>query len=222
MPLNENRSPWKVKTDLKIDHPAKELGIGRIDIVVAEYYFGKGFKPPNRGAQSTIKYLQLHISQTSRNQPNKLISVEIQLLQTGQATNTFRDCPSELIPMKPSTMSNLIKGLTMEGSSSSWSKLGSDDIAVYRRCNCEGVRRVSHSSQNPGRMYFRCLRCDKFLKWAADEGPEERQVVVEVDEVKKELIERRLILKFIEKGQALILTRHMQLNHINRDHKIPY
>ncbi|KAJ8430846.1 hypothetical protein Cgig2_034173 [Carnegiea gigantea] len=97
------------------------------------------------------------------------------------------------------------KGLIMEGSSSSRSKLASEDIVVCRRCNCEGVRNVSHSSQNPGRLYFKYLRCDKFLKWAANEGPQERPVVVDVDIVKKELIEMRLMLKFIEKGQTLIV-----------------
>ncbi|KAJ8425505.1 hypothetical protein Cgig2_015879 [Carnegiea gigantea] len=91
-------------------------------------------------------------------------------------------------------------GLIMEGSSSSRSKLASKDIAVCRRCNCEGVRKVSHSSQNPGRLYFKCLRCDKFLKWAANEGPQERPVVVDVDIAKKELKKMRLMLKFIEKG----------------------
>ncbi|KAJ8432673.1 hypothetical protein Cgig2_033999 [Carnegiea gigantea] len=178
-------------------------------------------------------------------------------------------------------------GLIMEGSSSSRSKLASEDIAVCRRCNCEGVRKVSHSSQNLGRLYFKCLRCDKFLKWAANEGPQERPVVVDVDIENKELMEMRLMLKFIKKGQTLILktmehnnpltalssskyilhyvckdsaaevyslfffllpqkkvqeqcllalmraagrkekekhllTRYMQLNHINRDDKIPY
>ncbi|KAJ8444175.1 hypothetical protein Cgig2_030995 [Carnegiea gigantea] len=88
----------------------------------------------------------------------------------------------------------------MEGSSSSRSKLASEDIAVCRRCNCEGVRKVSHSSQNSKRLYFKCLRCDKFLKWAANEGPQERSVVVDVDIVKKELMEMRLMLKFIENG----------------------
>ena len=96
-------------------------------------------------------------------------------------------------------------GWIMEGSSSSRSKLASEDIAVCRRCNCEGVRKVSHLSQNPGRLYFKCLRCDKFLKWAANEGPQERPVVVDVDLLKKELMEMRLMLKFIEKGQTLIV-----------------
>ncbi|KAJ8441653.1 hypothetical protein Cgig2_019787 [Carnegiea gigantea] len=93
----------------------------------------------------------------------------------------------------------------MEGFSSSRSKLASEDIAVYQRCNCEGVQKVSHSSQNPGRSYFKCLRCDKFLKWVANEGPQERPMVVDVDIVKKELMEMRLMLKSIEKGQTLIV-----------------
>ncbi|KAJ8438210.1 hypothetical protein Cgig2_001928 [Carnegiea gigantea] len=153
----------------------------------------------------------------------------------------------------------------MEASSSSRRNLASEDIAVCRRCNCEGVRKVSHSSQNPGRLYFKCLSCDKFLKWAANEGSQERAVVVDVDLLKKELMEMKLMLKFIEKGsdvpadvpvvqsvflglptslvvvflfflyfsisrplsslglpQVKLLTRHMQLNHINRDNKTPY
>ncbi|KAJ8427349.1 hypothetical protein Cgig2_016215 [Carnegiea gigantea] len=48
--------------------------------------------------------------------------------------------------------SGLSVGWIMEGSSSSRSKLASEDIAVCRRCNCEDVRKVSHSSQNPGRF----------------------------------------------------------------------
>ncbi|KAJ8443799.1 hypothetical protein Cgig2_017280 [Carnegiea gigantea] len=94
---------------------------------------------------------------------------------------------------------------SMEASSSSRRKLASEDIAVCRRCNCEGVRKVSHSSQNPGRLYFKCLSCDKFLKWAANEGSQERAVVVDVDLLKKELMEMKLMLKFIEKGQTLIV-----------------
>ncbi|KAJ8440760.1 hypothetical protein Cgig2_005491 [Carnegiea gigantea] len=96
--------------------------------------------------------------------------------------------------------------LIMEESSSSRNKLASEDIAVCRRCNCEHVQKVSHSSQNPGRLYFKYLRCDKFLKWAANEGPQERPVIVDVDIVKKELMEMRLMLKFIEKGQTLIVV----------------
>ncbi|KAJ8447997.1 hypothetical protein Cgig2_028873 [Carnegiea gigantea] len=99
----------------------------------------------------------------------------------------------------------MVEGWIMEGSSSSRSKLASEDIAVCRRCNCEGMRKVSNSSQNPGRLYFKYLRCDKFLKWAPNEGPQERPVVVNVDIVKKELMEMRLMLKFIEKGQTLIV-----------------
>ncbi|KAJ8439902.1 hypothetical protein Cgig2_003968 [Carnegiea gigantea] len=94
---------------------------------------------------------------------------------------------------------------SMEASSSSRRKLASEDIAVCQRCNCEGVRKVSHSSQNPGRLYFKCLSCDKFLKWAANEGSQERAVVVDVDLLKKELMEMKLMLKFIEKGQTLIV-----------------
>ncbi|KAJ8426925.1 hypothetical protein Cgig2_010443 [Carnegiea gigantea] len=54
-----------------------------------------------------------------------------------------------------------------------------------------------------GRVFIikeQASKCDKFLKWAANEGPQERPVVVDVDIVKKEFMEMRLMLKFIEKG----------------------
>ncbi|KAJ8424079.1 hypothetical protein Cgig2_025232 [Carnegiea gigantea] len=78
-------------------------------------------------------------------------------------------------------------GLRMEGSSSLRNNLASeckDGIAVCRRCNCESVKKVSHLSQNPGRIYFKCLRCNKFLKCVANHGPQERQMIVDIDEVK--------------------------------------
>ena len=53
------------------------------------------------------------------------------------------------------TICDNLKGLRMEGSSSLRSNLASDykdDVTVCRRCHCKSVRKVSHLSQNPGRI----------------------------------------------------------------------
>ncbi|KAJ8446753.1 hypothetical protein Cgig2_002708 [Carnegiea gigantea] len=39
------------------------------------------------------------------------------------------------------------------------------------KCNIEGMRKVSHSSQNPGKMHAKCLRCEKFLGWVDEANP---------------------------------------------------
>jgi len=63
-----------------------------------------------------------------------------------------------------------VKGLGMQLSSSAMNNLPSaceDEVAVCRRCNCEFLK-VPHPSQNLGRIYSKCMKCNKFLKWAAD------------------------------------------------------
>jgi len=59
----------------------------------------------------------------------------------------------------------------------------------------QGIRKVSHSSQNPGREYMKCLRCDKFLKWVNDDNEMEKRILVMLTEIKKELSELRMLVK---------------------------
>jgi len=39
------------------------------------------------------------------------------------------------------------------------------------RCNIQGMRKVSHLSQNPGRKYAKCFRCEKFLGGVDEANP---------------------------------------------------
>ena len=68
----------------------------------------------------------------------------------------------------------------------------------------QGIRKVSHSSQNQGREYIKCLRCDKFLKWVNDDNEMEKRILVMLTEIKKELSELRMLVKLIEKGQSVV------------------
>ncbi|KAJ8446108.1 hypothetical protein Cgig2_000905 [Carnegiea gigantea] len=68
-------------------------------------------------------------------------------------------------------MSELISEGAMQGSSSSRRGDHEQAIVMYRRCNIEEIRKVSHSSQNPGRMYAEHLRCEKFLGRVDEANP---------------------------------------------------
>ena len=68
----------------------------------------------------------------------------------------------------------------------------------------QGIKKVSHSSQNPGREYTKCLRCDKFLKWVNDDNEMEKRILVVLTEIKKELLELRMLVKLIKKGQSVV------------------
>ncbi|KAJ8439118.1 hypothetical protein Cgig2_027044 [Carnegiea gigantea] len=71
------------------------------------------------------------------------------------------------------------------------------------RCHMQGIRKVSHSSQNPGRGYMKCLRCNKFLKWVNDDNEMEKRILMMLTEINKELSELRILVKLIEKGQSV-------------------
>ncbi|KAJ8442795.1 hypothetical protein Cgig2_016261 [Carnegiea gigantea] len=86
-------------------------------------------------------------------------------------------------------------------SSSRSNQLGDDCICL--RCHMQGIRKVSHSSQNPGREYMKCLQCDKFLKWVNDDNEMEKRLLVMLTEI-KELSELRMLVKLIEKGQSVV------------------
>ena len=73
---------------------------------------------------------------------------------------------------------------------------------VCPRCHTQGARKVSHSSQNPGREYIKCLRCDKFLKWVNHENDIDSRIIMMLTEIKNELAELRMMVKLIEKGQS--------------------
>ena len=90
----------------------------------------------------------------------------------------------------------------MRGSSSSRSNELNEGDGVCPRYHMQGARKVSHSSQNPGREYVKCLRCDKFLKWVNHEDDIQRQIIMMLSEIKNELSELRMMVKLIEKGQS--------------------
>ena len=94
----------------------------------------------------------------------------------------------------------------MRGMSSSRSNQLSefDDDCICPRYHMQGTRKVSNSSQNPGREYIKSLRCDKFLKWVNDDNEMEKKIIVMVTEIKKELSELRMLVKLIEKGQSIV------------------
>lgn len=87
-------------------------------------------------------------------------------------------------------------------SSSRSNELGDD--CVCPRCHMLGIRKVSHSSQNPGREYIKCIRCDKFLKWVNDDNEMEKRILGMLTEMKKDLTELRMVVKLIEKGQSVV------------------
>ncbi|KAJ8430018.1 hypothetical protein Cgig2_008457 [Carnegiea gigantea] len=98
-------------------------------------------------------------------------------------------------------------------SSSRSNQLGDDCICP--KCHMQGIRKVSHSSENPGREYMKCLRCDKFLKWVNDDNEMEKRNLVMLTEIKKELSELRIYKvkekKFTDPGSRghPILVRHI-------------
>ena len=61
---------------------------------------------------------------------------------------------------------------------------------------------MSHSSQNPGKEYIKCLQCYKFFKWVNHEDDIQRQIIMMLSEIKNELSELRMMVKLIEKGQS--------------------
>ena len=76
----------------------------------------------------------------------------------------------------------------------------------------QGARKVSHSSQNPGREYIKCLQCDKFLKLVNHENDMERRIIMMLAEIKNKLSELRMMGKLIEKGQSTMYM--LSLIHI--------
>ena len=73
------------------------------------------------------------------------------------------------------------------------------------RCNIEGIRKVSQLSQNPGRIYAKCLRCEKFLGWVDEANPNlGKRLLSEIEIVKHELKELKMMLKILEKVQIIL------------------
>ena len=79
-----------------------------------------------------------------------------------------------------------------------------DDDCIYPRCHMQGIRKVSHSSQNLGREYMKCIGCDKFLKWVNDDNEMEKRILLMLTEIKKELSELRMLVTLIENGQSVV------------------
>ncbi|KAJ8428564.1 hypothetical protein Cgig2_000428 [Carnegiea gigantea] len=93
----------------------------------------------------------------------------------------------------------------MQASSSSRRGDHQEATVMCPRCNIERIRKVSQSSQNPGRMYAKCLRCEKFLRWVHEADPNlERRLLNEIEIVKHELRELKMMLKIVEKGQSIL------------------
>ena len=93
----------------------------------------------------------------------------------------------------------------MQGSTSSRRGDHEEATAVCLRCNIERMRNVSHSSQNPCRMYAMCLRCKRFLGWVDEANPNlKKRLLSEIEIVKHELRELKMMLKILEKGQSIL------------------
>ena len=74
------------------------------------------------------------------------------------------------------------------------------------RCNVQGMRKVSQSRQNPGRVYVQCWRCDKFFGWADETNPNlERRLLNEIEIMKHEPRELKTMFKIIENGQSILV-----------------
>jgi len=63
---------------------------------------------------------------------------------------------------------------------------------------------VSYSSQNLGRGYIKCLRCDKFLKWVNEGNEMEKRIMMMLTEIKKEQSELRMLFMLVEKGKSIV------------------
>jgi len=93
----------------------------------------------------------------------------------------------------------------MQGSTSSRTNNDEQESVKCPRCNLQGMRKVSQSSQNPGKVYVKCLRCEKFLGWVDEENPNlERRLLCEIEEVKHQLRELKIMVKILEKGQSIL------------------
>ena len=95
--------------------------------------------------------------------------------------------------------------VNIQGSASSRRSDHEQGTIMCPRCNLEGMKKVSNSSQNPGRMYAKCLRCEKFLGWVDKANPNlERRLLSEIEIVKHELRELKMMLKILEKGHSIL------------------
>jgi len=93
----------------------------------------------------------------------------------------------------------------MQASSSSMRGDHQEATVMCPVCNIEGIRKVSQSSQNLGRMYAKCLKCEKLLGWVHDANPNlERRLLSEIEILKHELRELKMMLKTVEKGQSIL------------------
>ena len=78
-----------------------------------------------------------------------------------------------------------------------------DDADICPRCHMQGTWKVSHSTQNLGREYIKCLRCDKFLKWINHNNDMEKRIMMMLTEIKNELSELRMLVKLLKKDKVL-------------------
>ena len=74
------------------------------------------------------------------------------------------------------------------------------------RCNIEGMKKVSNSRQNPGRMYAKCLRYEQFLGWVDEANPSiELRMLSEMEIVRNDVRELKMMLRILEKGQSILV-----------------
>ena len=102
-----------------------------------------------------------------------------------------------------------IRELKMQGSSFSWSSHNEHEFVTWPRCNVQGTRRVSQSSNNLGRVYMKFMQCDKFLGWAnavRQSSNNEAKILGDIQAMRQELRELKMIMQMIEKGQSIIVT----------------
>ena len=76
------------------------------------------------------------------------------------------------------------------------------------RCNVLDARRVSPSSNNPGRVYKKCMQCDKFLGWTdavRHNSSNEAKILGDIQAMRQQLRKLKMIMQMIEKGQGIII-----------------
>ncbi|KAJ8426980.1 hypothetical protein Cgig2_033928 [Carnegiea gigantea] len=85
---------------------------------------------------------------------------------------------------------------------------------IKERCNIQGMRKVSHSSRNLGRIYATCLRYKKFLGWVDEANLNlEKRLLSEIEIMKYDLRELKMMFKILEKGQSILVMLEIALNH---------
>ena len=98
-----------------------------------------------------------------------------------------------------------IRELKMQGSSFSWSSHNEHEFVTCSRSNVQGTRSVSQLSNNPERVYMKCVQCHEFLGWADVMRQNlDAKILSEIQAMRQEFRELKMIVQMIEKGQSII------------------